>query len=80
MTLSALKPQAPLSPRETALLALLRDAGPQRLSMVNEEAVDEAFRRRPKLVFIHTYHPTNPWIDITREGLVTLATAERATQ
>jgi len=66
-----------LTPPEMATLALLRDAGPQKLSMLNEAAIDTAFKRRPRLVFIHTYHPENPVIDISREGLIQLAAAER---
>jgi hypothetical protein len=78
--MQAMKMPEPLTPREIATLALLRDAGPQRLSMLNEDGVDECFKRRPRLVMIHTHHPDNPLIDITGEGLVKLAAAERELQ
>jgi hypothetical protein len=78
--MQALKMQDPLTPRETATLTLLRDAGPQRLTMLNEDAVDDCFKRRPRLVMIHTHHPDNPLIDITAEGLIRLAAAERKLQ
>ena len=66
-----------LEDRHTAVLLLLRDCGPQKLSKLNEEAVDECFKTKPKLVFIHTHHPDNPVIDITKTGMIELAAWER---
>lgn len=57
---------------EAAVLQRLRDDGPQRLSTLNEEAIDACFKAKPKLVFIHTYGE-DPKIDITTTGLVSLA-------
>jgi hypothetical protein len=66
-----------LEERHIAVLSLLRDVGPKRLSQLNEEAIDDCFKAAPKLVFIHTHHPDDPIIDITTSGLVALAAAER---
>lgn len=77
MKLNVAEAQVALTKPEAATLALLRDAGPQKLSMLNDDAVDCCFKRRPKLVFIHTNHPTNPMMDITRDGLIVLAAWER---
>jgi hypothetical protein len=67
-----------LSAGQIAVLTLLRDAGPQRLAQLNEAAIDECFRARPRLVMIHTSHPDNPLMDITSIGMQRLAAAETA--
>jgi hypothetical protein len=67
----------PLTDAEIAVLKHLREVGPQKLSMLHEEAVDAAFKRRPRLVFISESHPDNPKIDVTREGMLRLAEYER---
>jgi len=67
-----------LTPPEAAALMLLREDGPQKLSMVNESAVDALFKRRPKLVSFQ-HHPDDPIVNITSEGLLLLADYE-ATQ
>lgn len=67
----------PLTPSEAAVLALLRDAGPQKLSMLNELAIDTAFKRKPKLVRINAGGSANPVMDITTEGMIALAGYER---
>lgn len=66
-----------LEEQHIAVLSLLRDVGPKRLSQLNEAAIDDCFKTRPRLVFVHTYHPDDPIIDITTTGLVSLAAAER---
>lgn len=67
-----------LQPSHLSTLETLRDVGPCRLSQLNEAAIDDCFKMRPRLVMIHTHHPTDPLIDITTEGLRKLAAAQRA--
>jgi hypothetical protein len=66
-----------LQPSHLATLETLRDIGPCKLSRLNEEAIDDCFKMRPRLVMIHTHHPTDPLIDITSDGLRQLAAAQR---
>jgi hypothetical protein len=63
--------QMKLEERHIAVLSLLRDVGPKRLSQLNEAAIDDCFKTQP------TYHPDDPIIDITTSGLVALAAVER---
>jgi len=71
-------PPPTLQPHHLSTLETLRDVGPMKLSRLNEGVIDECFKMRPRLVSIHTSHPTDPLIDITSEGLRQLAAAQRA--